>query len=58
MYKDDRGTIMIPAGSIVEIAPTRSKVGIVTASHDGRMMWVFLHDLLDSGRVAADGKGG
>ena len=55
MYKDDSGAIMIPAGAIVEIAPTRSTVGIVTASYDGRMMWVFLHDLLNAGRVERSG---
>jgi hypothetical protein len=58
MYKDDSGAIMIPAGSIVEIAPTRSKVGIIAASYDGRMIWVFLHDLLDAGRVVPKGKVG
>ena len=55
MYKDDSGAIMIPAGAIAEIAPTRSTVGIVTASCDGRMAWVFLHDLLDAGTVERDG---
>ena len=55
MYKDDSAAIMIPTGAIVEISPTRSKVGIISASYDGRMMWVFLHDLLDAGRVERDG---
>jgi len=54
MYKDDSGAIMIPAGAMVEIAPTRSTVGVVTASYDGRMIWVFLHDLLDAGRIEQD----
>jgi len=54
MYKDDSGAIMIPAGAMVEIAPTRSTVGVVTASYDGRTIWVFLHDLLDTGRIEQD----
>ena len=51
MHPDEPNPMMIPAGAMVEIAPTRSKVGIVTASYNGRMIWVFLHDLLDAGRV-------
>jgi hypothetical protein len=58
MFKDDSGAIMIPAGAIVEIPPTRSTVGIISASYDGRMIWVFLHDLLDAGRVEPDGNVG
>ena len=54
MYKDDSAAIMIPTGAIVEISPTRSKVGIISASYEGRVIWVFLHDLLDAGRVEAD----
>jgi len=54
MYKDDSGAIMIPAGAMVEIAPTRSTVGVVTASYDGRTICVFLHDLLDTGRIEQD----
>src|SRR5437868_2622941 len=42
MYHGDIGATMIPAGAVVEISPTRSKVGIITASHDDRMLWVFL----------------
>ena len=55
MYENEIGAIMIPAGSIVEIAPTRSTVGVVTASHEGRMIWVFPHDLLDAGRIEPTG---
>ena len=51
MHKGERDSTMIPAGAIVEIAPTRSTVGIVTASYEGRMLWVFLHDLLEAGAV-------
>ena len=54
MYHDDSSAIMIPAGAIVEIPSTRSTVGITKASYDGRMMWVFLHDLLDAGRMAPE----
>ena len=55
MYHDDTHPIMIPAGAVVEVPPTRSTVGIIAASHDGRMVRVFLHDLLDAGRVEPDG---
>jgi hypothetical protein len=54
MYHDDSPPIMIPPGAVVEISPTRSKVGIISASYDGRMIWVFLHDLLDAGRIEQD----
>jgi hypothetical protein len=51
MYHDDSGAMMIPAGAIVEIAPTRSTVGIVTATYEDRIIWVFLHELLEAGRL-------
>jgi hypothetical protein len=58
MHQDDTDPMMIPAGSIVEIAPTRSKVGIVTALYESRMFWVFLHDLLEAEKVESDGNVG
>jgi len=58
MYPDESHPMMIPPGAIVEISPTRSKVGIISASYDGRTIWVFLHDLLDAGRVEPDGDDG
>jgi len=51
MHKGAKHSTMIPAGAILEIAPTRSAVGVVTASCGGRMLWVFLHDLLEAGAV-------
>ena len=54
MHKGEPNSTMIPAGAIVEISPTPSTVGIVAASHEGRMFWVFLHELLDAGRVEPD----
>lgn len=50
MYHDETHPITIPVGAIVEMPHTRSKVGIVGVSYDGRMVRVFLHDLLDAGR--------
>lgn len=58
MHHDDPNPMMIPAGSTVAIAPTSSKVGIVTATLNGRMVWVFLRDLIDAGRIEADGNFG
>jgi hypothetical protein len=58
MYHDHPNPMIIPAGSTVEISPTRSKVGIISASYDGRRIWVFLHDLLDAGRVEPNGNVG
>jgi hypothetical protein len=55
MHQDDSGAIMIPTGSIVETAATRSTVGIVTASYEGRMLWVFLHELLEAGKIDPNG---
>ena len=54
VYKDQSDPMMIPAGAIVEIPPTSSTVGIVTASYKGRTIWVFLDDLLNVGRVEPD----
>jgi hypothetical protein len=49
---------MIPAGAIVETPPTSSTTGIVTASYKGRVIWVFMHDLLDAGRIEPTGSVG
>jgi hypothetical protein len=58
MYDGESHPITIPVGAILEMSHTRSKVGIIAASYDGRMIWVFLHDLLDAGRVVLDGDDG
>lgn len=55
MHLDERHPIMIPTGAIVETPPTRSKVGVVRASYEGRMFWVFLHDLLEASTIEPNG---
>ena len=55
VYKDQADPIMIPAGAILEISPTSSTTGIVTASYKGRVIWVFMHDLLNAGRIEPTG---
>jgi hypothetical protein len=57
MYHDEREVTTIPAGAIVVIPHTPSEVGIVSAIHNGRMIRVFLHDLLAAGLVESDAEG-
>jgi hypothetical protein len=58
MYDGENHPITIPVGAILEMPHTRSKVGVVGVSYDGRMIRVFLQDLLDAGLVVLDGGGG
>jgi hypothetical protein len=54
MYNDETEVTRIPAGAILEMPPTDWNVGIAEVYHNGRKILVFLHDLLETGRIEPD----
>jgi hypothetical protein len=54
MYNDETEVTKIPAGAILEMPPTDSKVGTAEVFYNGRKILVFLHDLLETGRIEPD----
>jgi len=58
VYRDERSVTTLLPGSIMEMPPTNAKVGIVLALHDGRLIRVFLRDLLECARADPSDRAG